>query len=70
FATNNREDQRFTNSSDVDERTLREIYLAQFERIVKQAHPATIMCSYNKLNGVQVSQNQRLLTNILRDEWG
>lgn len=70
FATNNREDQRFTNSSDVDERTLREIYLAQFERIVKQAHPATIMCSYNKLNGVQVSQNQRLLTNILRNEWG
>lgn len=70
FATNNREDQRFTNSSDVDERTLREIYLAQFERIVKQAHPATIMCSYNKLNGVQVSQNQRLLTHILRDEWG
>lgn len=70
FATNNREDQRFTNSSDVDERTLREIYLAQFERIVKQAHPATIMCSYNKLNGVQVSQNQRLLINILRDEWG
>ena len=70
FATNNREDQRFTNSSDVDERTLREIYLAQFERIVKQAHSATIMCSYNKLNGVQVSQNQRLLTNILRDEWG
>ena len=70
FATNNREDQRFTNSSDVDERTLREIYLAQFERIVKQAHPATIMCSYNKLNGIQVSQNQRLLTNILRDEWG
>lgn len=70
FATNNREDQRFTNSSDVDERTLREIYLAQFERIVKQAHPATIMCSYNKLNGVQVSQNQRFLTNILRDEWG
>lgn len=70
FATNNREDQRFTNSSDVDERTLREIYLAQFERIVKQAHPATIMCSYNKLNGVQVSQNQCLLTHILRDEWG
>lgn len=70
FATNNREDQRFTSSSEVDERALREIYLAQFERIVKEAHPATIMCSYNKLNGVQVSQNQRLLTHILRDEWG
>ncbi len=70
FATNNREDQRFTSSSNVDERTLREIYLAQFERIVKEAKPATIMCSYNKLNGIQVSQNQRLLTHILRDEWG
>ncbi len=70
FAVNNREDQRFTSSSDVDERTLREIYLAQFERIVKEARPATIMCSYNKLNGVQVSQNQRLLNRILREEWG
>lgn len=70
FAANNRENQRFTSSSNVDERTLREIYLAQFERIVKEAHPATLMCSYNKLNGVQVSQNQHLLTHILRDEWG
>lgn len=70
FAANNRENQRFTSSSNIDERTLREIYLAQFERIVKKAKPATLMCSYNKLNGVQVSNNQRLLTHILRDEWG
>lgn len=70
FALNNRENQRFTNSSNVDERTMREIYLAQFERIVKEAHPAIIMCSYNKVNGTLNSQNQRLLTRILRDEWG
>jgi beta-glucosidase len=70
FAANNREDQRFTSSSNISERALREIYLAQFERIVKQAHPATIMCSYNRLNGTLNSQNQRLLTDILRNEWG
>lgn len=69
FAANNREDQRFTSSSNIDERTLREIYLAQFERIVKEAHPATLMCSYNRLNGTLNSQNQRLLTEILRNEW-
>ena len=70
FALNNRENQRFTSSSNVDERTMREIYLSQFERVVKEAHPATIMCSYNKINGTLNSQNQRLLTRILRDEWG
>lgn len=70
FAANNRENQRFTSSSNIDERTLREIYLSQFERIVKEAQPATIMASYNKINGELVSQNQRLLTQILRDEWG
>lgn len=70
FAANNRENQRFTSSSNIDERALREIYLAQFERIVKQAHPATLMCSYNRLNGTLNSQNQRLLTDILRNEWG
>ncbi|GAF41891.1 beta-glucosidase [Agrilactobacillus composti DSM 18527 = JCM 14202] len=69
FAANNREDQRFTNSSEIDPRTLREIYLAAFERIVKQANPASIMCSYNKLNGVLNSQNKALLTTILREEW-
>lgn len=70
FAANNRENQRFTSSSNIDERTLREIYLSQFERIVKEAHPATLMCSYNKINGTLNSQNQRLLTDILRNEWG
>ncbi|MBB1080423.1 glycoside hydrolase family 3 C-terminal domain-containing protein [Limosilactobacillus sp. STM2_1] len=70
FAANNRENQRFTSSSNIDERTLREVYLAQFEQIVKEAHPATIMCSYNRLNGTLNSQNQRLLTDILRNEWG
>lgn len=70
FAANNRENQRFTSSSNIDERALREIYLAQFERIVKEAQPATLMCSYNRLNGTLNSQNQRLLTDILRNEWG
>lgn len=70
FVANNRENQRFTSSSNIDERTLREIYLAAFEHIVKQAHPATIMCSYNKLNGTLNSQNERLLTAILRNQWG
>ena len=69
FAANNRENQRFTASSNMDERTLREIYLAAFERIVKQAQPATLMCSYNAINHSLNSQNKRLLTDILRDEW-
>lgn len=70
FAANNRENQRFTATSNIDERTLREIYLSAFEKIVKEAHPATIMCSYNPINGDLNSQNYRLLTKILRDEWG
>lgn len=70
FAANNRENQRFTASSNIDERALREIYLSTFEKVVKKAHPATIMCSYNALNGVLNSQNYRLLTQILRNEWG
>lgn len=70
FAANNRENQRFTSTSNVDERALREIYLAAFETIVKKSHPATLMCSYNAINGVLNSQNYRLLTEILRNEWG
>ncbi|MEB8068586.1 beta-glucosidase [Mammaliicoccus fleurettii] len=70
FATNNRENQRFTNSSNIDERTLREIYLSAFETIVKEAEPVTIMSSYNFLNQVPVSENKWLLTDLLRNEWG
>ncbi|MDH5106645.1 glycoside hydrolase family 3 C-terminal domain-containing protein [Lentilactobacillus diolivorans] len=70
FAANNRENERFTMSSNIDERTLRELYLSAFEKVVKNAHPATIMCSYNQINGTLNSQNHRLLTDILRNEWG
>lgn len=70
FAANNQEFQRFTISAELDERTLREIYLPAFETIVKKANPWTIMCSYNKVNGTYASENHSLLTEILKDEWG
>jgi beta-glucosidase len=70
FAANNQETARFTCDSAVDERTLREIYLAAFETAVKQSQPWTVMDSYNLLNGVYACENHKLLTAILRDEWG
>ena len=70
FAANNQETGRNTGNSVVDERTLREIYLAAFEQTVKQASPWTMMCSYNQLNGTYCSENGYLLTKVLRDEWG
>ena len=70
FAANNQEYQRSTISSEIDERTLREIYLPAFEAAVKKAKPWTVMCSYNKLNGIYTAENHRLLTEILREEWG
>lgn len=70
FAANSNEDFRFTGDSVVDERALREIYLRAFERVVKEAGPYTVMCSYNRLNGVPASQHADLLTGILREEWG
>ncbi len=70
FAANSQEHRRMTSSSEVDERTLREIHLPAFEKSIKQAKPWTVMCSYTKLNGVFASENHRLLTEILRDEWG
>ena len=70
FAVNNQEFQRFSISADVDERSLREIYLAAFEKAVKQGKPYTVMCSYNKINGTFASQYHHTLTEILKDEWG
>ncbi|WP_336785053.1 beta-glucosidase family protein [Paenibacillus sp. MMO-177] len=70
FACNNQEFEKMVTSSEVDERTLREIYLSAFERIVKKAKPWTLMCSYNLLNGSYASENEHLLHDILRREWG
>ncbi len=70
FAANSQEKRRQTSDSIIDERALREIYLYSFEKSVKESAPATVMESYNKLNGEYASRSRRLLHEILREEWG
>ena len=70
FAANSQEKYRLVNNSIVDERALREIYLSAFETVIKEGKPWTVMASYNRVNGTYACENRKLLTEILRDEWG
>lgn len=70
FLANNQETRRMSSDSRIDERTLNEIYLAAFEGAVKKEKPWTVMCSYNKINGIYAAENHKYLTETLRDKWG
>ena len=69
FACNDQETLRMSGSSNLDERTLREIYLPAFEAVVKKGKTRSLMCAYNAINGTFCAENKLLLTDILRDEW-
>ncbi len=70
YAANSQETHRMSANSAVDERALREIYLSAFERVVKEAGPASVMASYNRINGYYACENKHLLRDILKGEWG
>lgn len=70
YAFNNQETRRLTSDSVIDERTARELYLTAFEKVTKESDPWTFMCAYNRFEGTYCSENKKLLTDILRDEWG
>ena len=69
FAGNEQETNRMGSNSAIDERTLRELYLLPFEIAVDKAHPGSVMCSYNRLNGDYACENAHLLTDILKSDW-
>ena len=70
YVANNQEHERGRGSSNVDERTLREIYLPAFERIVTKAKPWTVMAAYNRINGQYATENRFLMKDVLKGEWG
>jgi beta-glucosidase len=70
FCCNNQEQERFRNNSVLDERTLREIYLAGFEHMFRHARPWSTMCAYNRVNGTYMAENRRILREILKNQWG
>ena len=70
FAVNNQEADRGSINAEVDERTLREYYLKEFEVTLKNSNPTSVMCAYNKLNGIWCSENKYLLNDLLKEEWG
>lgn len=70
YLANNQEHRRMDSSSEMDERTMREIYMPAFEHVVKKAKPWTVMASYNKIEGTHTTENKKYITDILRGEWG